>query len=346
MRQLNYREIASFCQELAWLVHSGVRVGDGLHLLAEEEKEEAWKACLETMAEQADDGIYLSEIIKNAGCFPVYVQGILNVGETAGRLEEALHALTRYYEERDRMNNRIRGALMYPSILLLLMLIVIVVLLTQVLPIFQSVFVSLGGELGGVAGGLLTLGSLLNKAMPVLCVLIAVAVGLVIAFSVSAVFREKVMAFWRKKAGDKGVMRKMNDASFAQAISMGLSSGLPLEETMELAAEVLGDVPEAKERCLNCKEELLSGIPLADALKKADVFPPAMCRLLSLGMQSGNGDTVMVEIADRLSEEADEALTSKVEKLEPTLVLITSILVGIILLSVMLPLMNIMEAIG
>ena len=63
-------------------------------------------------------------------------------------------------------------------------------------------------------------------------------------------------------------------------------------------------------------------------------------------MQSGNGDAVMVEIADRLSEEADAALTSKVEKLEPTLVLITSVLVGIILLSVMLPLMNIMEAIG
>ena len=72
----------------------------------------------------------------------------------------------------------------------------------------------------------------------------------------------------------------------------------------------------------------------------------ATALLLSLGMQSGNGDAVMVEIADRLSEEADIALTSRVEKLEPTLVLITSVLVGIILLSVMLPLMNIMETIG
>jgi len=346
MRQLNYLEIASFCQELAWLVHSGVRVGDGLHLLAEEEKEEAWKHCLTTMAEQADDGLQLSEIIKNAGCFPIYVQGILNVGETTGRLEESLHALTKYYQSRERLNNRVRGALLYPSILLLLMLVVIVILLTQVLPVFQSVFTSLGGELGGLAGGLLTLGVWMNKIMPVLLVLVAAAVGLVIAFSVSAAFREKVLGFWRKKSGDKGVMRKMNDAGFAQAISMGLSSGLPLEDTMELAAEVLNDVPEAKERCMNCKEELLSGIPLADALKKADVFPPAMCRLLSLGMQSGNGDAVMEEIADRLSEEADAALTSKVEKLEPTLVLITSVLVGIILLSVMLPLMNIMETIG
>jgi len=346
MRPLTYSEIAAFCQEIAWLVHSGVRVGDGLNLLAEEEKEEAWKACLTAMAEQADDGLPLSEIIKNAGCFPVYVQGILYVGETTGRLEESLLALKKYYEGRNYMNNRVRSALLYPSILLLLMLVVIVILLTRVLPIFQSVFASLGGGLDGIAGGFLTLGMWLNKAMPALLVLMTAVIAFVMVFAVSMQFREKIIAFWRKRAGDKGVMRKMNDASFAQAISMGLSSGLPLEETMELAAEVLSDVPEAKERCLNCKEELLSGIPLSDALKKADVFPPAMCRLLSLGMQSGNGDAVMVEIADRLSEEADEALAKRIEKVEPTLVLVTSVLVGGILLSVMLPLMNIMETIG
>lgn len=346
MRQLTYSEIAAFCQELAWLVHSGVRVGDGLNLLAEEETEEAWKSCLAAMAEQADDGLPLSEIVKNAGCFPVYVQGILNVGETTGRVEESLLALKKYYEGRNYMNNRVRSALLYPSILLILMLIVIVILLTRVLPIFQSVFASLGGGLDGIAGGMLTLGMWLNKVMPVLVVLMAAVAVLVMAFSISAKFRDKIMVFWRKLAGDKGVMRKLNDASFAQAISMGLSSGLLLEETMEIAAEVLSDVPEAKERCLNCKEELLSGIPLADALKKAEVFPPAMCRLLNLGMQSGNGDAVMMEIADRLSEEADEALTKRIEKVEPTLVLITSVLVGGILLSVMLPLMNIMETIG
>ena len=346
MRKLTYSEIAAFCQELAWLVHSGVRIGDGLNLLAEEEKEETWKSCLRVMAEQSDEGVPLSEVIKNAGCFPVYVQGILNVGEMTGRPEEALLALKKYYEERNYMNNRVRSALLYPSILLVLMLIVIVVLLTQVLPVFQSVFASLGGELNGIAGGLLTLGLWLNRAMPVLLVLISMVVVFVLSFAVSATVREKILNFWRKAAGDKGIMRKMNDASFAQTISMGLSSGLPLEETMDLAAEVLKDIPQARERCVNCKEELLGGIPLADALKKAEVLPPSMCRLFSLGMQSGNGDAVMVEIADRLSEEADAALTARIEKVEPTLVLITSALVGVILLSVMLPLMNIMETIG
>ena len=93
MRKLMYREIASFCEELAWLVHSGVNISDGLALLAEEEQENEWKSCLKRMAEQSDEGRVFSDIVKEENCFPTYVEGILNVGEMTGRLEESLKAL-------------------------------------------------------------------------------------------------------------------------------------------------------------------------------------------------------------------------------------------------------------
>ena len=142
------------------------------------------------------------------------------------------------------------------------------------------------------------------------------------------------------------MMRKVNDAAIARVIAMGLGSGLLLEETMDLAAEVMADVPKARKRCLQCKEALESGIPLWDALKDSEVFPASCCRLLSVGLQGGNGDTVMREIAEKLSNEADEVMSDRIDKVEPALVLVVSILVGIILLMVMLPLMNIMETIG
>lgn len=145
-RELTYREIAYFCQEIALLMHAGVGSGDSLALLAEEEKDPVWNKMFAEMAKQADEGKSLSEIVKEAECFPVYMVGFLAVGERAGRLEEALHSLTAYYEERDRMNRRVRSALLYPSILLLLMLVVMVVLLTQVLPVFRSVYASLEGN--------------------------------------------------------------------------------------------------------------------------------------------------------------------------------------------------------
>jgi len=346
MRKLRNREIAAFCEELAWLVRSGVSVGEGLRLMSEEEPEEALKACYLQIAGQLENGMSVSEAMKEAACFPVYVQGSMDVGERTGRTEEALKALSSYYDEKERMNRRLRSALLYPSCLVLLLLVVLGILLTQVLPTFQSVYASLGGKMTGAAGVLLKFGMTLKKVLPAVYVLFGFAALCVFLFSVCTPFREKMIVIWKRGVGDRGVLRKVNDAALAQAVSMGLSSGMMLEETMELAAGVMEDVPKAKARCIRCKEALSEGLPLAEALRSSEVLPPAACRLLAVGMQGGNGDAVMEELAQKLSEEAEAALERRVAKVEPMLVLVTSVLVGVVLLLVMLPLINIMETIG
>jgi len=338
-------EISQVCQELAVLLHAGVMLGDGLHLLAREEGGRTGEL-FASMGREVDGGAPLSAAMEKSGAFPSYVVGLLEVGERSGRTEQALQALSRYYENREQMDRQIRSALTYPAILLMLMLVVIVVLLSQVLPVFDEVYATLGGRLTGVAGGLLVLGRWLDAAMPVLCALLAAAVALVIAFSMSDAFRSKVMSVWQKRFGDKGVSRKMSDAWFAQALAMGMSSGLPLEEAVAMCETLLRDVPSAVERCRLCSSRLTEGGDLAEILRETGMLPAAACRLLTLGLQGGSGDAVMEEISRRLSDEANYALERRVAQVEPALVLVTSLLVGAILLSVMLPLMHIMTAIG
>ena len=346
MKQLNNREISAFCEELGWLLHSGVSVGDGLRLMAEDETENCLEAFLSGMAEKVDEGVPFAEVLEETECFPGHVCGSVAAGEKTGRLEEALSALKQYYEERERMSRYMRNALLHPSFLLLLMLAVLGVLLTMVLPTFQSVYASLGGEMTGIPGGILRVGTWLKEKIWVFLVVFGTVLCLVLLFSVWEAFRKKVILLWKKWAGDCGVMRKVNAAAVAQVMAMGLGSGLVLEETMELAAGVMADVPKAKKRCLSCKEQLLDGIPLIDALKQSEILPAASCRLLSVGIQGGNGDAVMAEIAKTLSEEAETAMANRVDKIEPVLVLSVSVLVGMVLLLVMLPLINIMETIG
>lgn len=345
-RQFTHRETAVFCREMALMLHSGVGVAESLDLLAEQEDDSGWHDVLSAMARLTGGGIPFSDAIKEADAFPAYFTGLVDVGERTGKLEEAFVSLAGYYEERERMNQRVRSALLYPSVLMLIMLAVIIVLLTKVLPMLSSVYASLGSEMTGAAGVLLQLGLGLNSIMPVLCAVFAIVLAVLLVFSVSVSFREWVLGLWRANAGDRGAMRAMNDACFAQAISMGLSSGLTAEDSLELAAQVLSDVPDAQKRCINCRQALEQGNSLVDALGKADIFPPAARRLLSLGLQSGNGDTTMQELAARLSEDADIALSKKIARIEPTLVLVCSVLVGAVLLSVMLPLIDIMEMIG
>lgn len=339
--QISNDEIASLCLELSLLFHAGVSTGDALSLLAEEGLH---RDILTDMAERVDSGLPLSAALRESGVFPTYVCGLVEVGERTGRTEEALAALSRYYEDRVRLARRVRSALLYPAVMLALMLVVIGVLLVKVLPIFDDVYASLGGRLTGVAAGLLTLGQWLEKAMPVLFVLLAAAAVLAALFAGVKPFRERLTALWQNSHGDKGVSRKLNNARLAQALAMGMASGLPVDEAVALSEGLMEGA--ARERCESCRKRLEEGGSLGDALKQSGLLPARQSRLLELGQRSGAGDASMEKIARDLSEEGEAALDALVSRVEPALVLVCSVLVGLILLSVMLPLMHIMSAIG
>ena len=344
--ELTNLETADLCRKLALLMHSGLAAGDALHLLAEEESDGQLQRMLTQMTGLVDEGAYLSQAFEEAGCFPAYLTGLLQVGEQVGRLEETLNALADYYQDRERMQRQLVSSLTYPAMLLVLMAVVIVVLLSKVLPVFNDAYASLGGKLTGMAGALLMLGDLLAGATPALCVLLIAAVLAAALFVLNPKLRKKALDFWHERWGDKGIFRKMNNARFAQALSMGYTSGMPLEDAAELAALLLRDVPPVAERCRTCSSLLQQDGNLAKALEAADLMPPSTCRLLELGLRSGTADGVMEDISRRMQEEVTQDLEHMVAKVEPALVLITSVMVGVILLSVMLPLMNIMTAIG
>ena len=334
-------DIASLCLELSLLLHAGVSTGDALSLLAEEGDR---GGVLKAMAEQVDSGETLSAALRESGAFPTYVCGLVEVGERTGRTEEALSALSRYYEDRVRLARRVRSALLYPAVMLALMLVVIGVLLVKVLPIFDDVYASLGGRLTGVAAGLLTLGRWLEGAMPVLFAVLVVVAAAVLLFTLAQPLRQRVLSLWQRSRGDSGVSRKLNNARLAQALAMGMASGLPVDEAVALSASLMEG--GAKVRCQSCRQKLEEGGSLGQALKDSGLLPPRQSRLLELGQRSGAGDASMEKIARDLSEEGEAALDALVGRVEPALVLVCSVLVGLILLSVMLPLMHIMSAIG
>lgn len=338
-------ETALFCRGLALQLHAGIGLADGIYLLSQDETG-GKRACFQQMAAGLDCGKMLSEVLEEVNCLPDYVCSMVQIGQETGKLEQTLQSLGDYYEQRSRQKRQIKQALAYPGMVFVLMLVVVSVLLVKVLPIFDGVYSSLGSRLTGIAAGLLHLGQLLKGAMPVLLTVLGVALVLAVLYWKVEAFRNYLNNWFRKHFGDRGIGRKFNNARFAQALSMGLSSGLTLEESLELAENLLKPIPAAAARCHACKEQLDAGDDLSDAMASAQLLPPAESRLLTVGLRAGNGDRIMEEIARRLSQQAEDAVEDTVSKVEPALVLIASLLVGLILLAVMLPLMNIMSAIG
>ena len=343
---LSNEYLSAFAMQISLLLHAGIAIGDGLQMLAEDEENPDAKEMLLFLGEKVDDGIPIADAMEESGCFPSYVVHMTRTGEETGRTESSFVALANHYERQRQLSERIKGALLYPLVLVVLMLLIIGVLLVKVLPIFNKVYEQLGGAMSGMAAGLLQFGEFLRASLPVITVLVAVFVIVALVMFFSDKLRAKVVLFIKQKFGDKGLIRQVGMARFASALSMGMMSGLPVEEAMRMAMKFDEGSAKMNERYENCLKDLEIGEPLGDSLREEKVFPSMYCRMISLGIKSGQGDNIMEEISRRLDEDANRSIDGAVSKIEPTIVILTSIMVGVILLSVMIPLMNIMSSIG
>lgn len=338
--------ISAFCLEMSLLLHAGIGLEDGLYLLMEDEPKKANVKILNDMAKCLSQGNTLSDSMKFVGEFPEYVCDMIDTGERTGRLEQTFKALSDYYDRQDRLTKRVKSAIMYPMLLLVLMLAIIIVLMVQVLPVFNKVYEQLGGTMTGTAKNLLEIGQLLGSAVPVLLAILGVIVVLTLIASASGSIRRILTRLVKKIGGDRGIFRKIGEARFASAMAMGLLSGLNTEESFSMAMVFNSDIKKAKKRYENCLKMLENGNPLSTCFKKNKIFSASYCRILDLSAKSGATDTAMDEIARRSDENVQNSIERLVGKIEPTIVVITSLLVGIILIVVMLPLINIMSSIG
>lgn len=340
-KQLTQAETAEFCTSLALLLHSGLGLADSLWILAREGSQ------MQTdLARLLDTGATLSSAMEETGGYPDYAVAMVRIGEETGRLEETLEALGAYYLENTRTARQLKHTLAYPAMILLLMTVVIGVLLTRVLPVFDAVYASLGSRLTGLSGALLQLGDLLRSVLPLLLAVLVAMVAMVLGLCFFAPLREAGLRLWQKWFGDRGIARRFNNARFARGLSMGVSGGLPLAEAAILAEQLVCAVPGAVERAARCRRALEENVPLEEALQTGDLLPVWACRMVCAGVRGGSGDRVLEEVSRRMMEEARASLEDWAAKVEPAMVLLCSVLVGIVLLSAMLPLMNIMASIG
>lgn len=341
MKKFSYDELGMMATALSHLLHAGVGTADAFYLLAEDESAAARKELLKAMAKQADDGLSMANCFQKAGVFPGYLCTLVAVGERVGKTEQTLARLGKYYADMARLKRQLRSALLYPAVLMIVLMAVLFVLLIWVLPVFDGVYARLGSGLTGAAGKLLVLGKVLQGALPwILGVFLLVLLLAVLPFS-----RKGIKALWNQMFGDTGVQKAVNNGRFVQALSLGITSGMTAKEAAEMASNMAFS-PAFQKRCRQCCSHLEEGTTLARALLQADLLLPAQSRLLEAGTRSGQGEKALSDIADRLLEHSEEKVAGMAEKAEPAVVILACILIGLILLSTMLPLMNIMNTIG
>lgn len=335
-----------FCRELHQLVRTGIPIAEGLSMLREDETDPDTRSWLETLCRSTEEGMPLASALRETGAFPAYMTDMVSLAEETGRLEDVLLSLQRHYDRQLRMAADIRGAVTVPVTLFAVMVAVVVLLVTQVLPVFDRVFAQLGVRMGAVATGMMNAGTVLAKAGTGIAVVLAVIAAAALVTALVPALREKFTVWFRRRFGGRGILGQMAASRFASSMSMAVASGLSMEESVEIAAKLCGGAREIDEKTEQCRKDIEGGGSPADALAKSGMFSGRDCRLLKLAEQTGSLPDTLEDLAQRQEEESLRRIDRMVGAIEPAIVVITSALAGVILLSVMLPLMGLLSTIG
>lgn len=342
---LSLRELSTFCAQIAMIMKSGIPISEGLSIIRDDIKNPQGKAILDQLHAQMEQGDQLHVALADSGHFPRYVVDMTEVGETTGRLDEVMQNLYEHYEREEAIAQSIRSAVTYPLIMIVMMLVVIGVLVVKVLPIFNEVFQQLGGEITGLARTMMNVGSLIGRYSFVIIGILVLLILIYALLRATKGGRRFLQRFNTMAFGSRKLKAKIASGRFASAMALMLASGLNTDQSLDMVYRLV-DSDLLKERILLCKQYLSNGHDFSEALVKAEIFTGIYARMINVGFRTGSVDTIMRELADRYQEEVDVQINRMIAIVEPTMVAVLSIIIGLILLSVMLPLLGVMSAIG
>ena len=334
MKPLSNNELSMFCGQMSMILHSGISSTEGLSLMAEDSPEQG-KELLESLISNMEETGIFHQSIRDTKVFPEYMCNMIQIGEESGRLDEVMSALSEHYEQQETISRSIKNAITYPFIMITMMLAVILVLIYE----------QLGTGLTGVSKNILNLGILMNRYAFVLVLLAGVLAGCFLYFTFTEKGRNQFFRFSSKLPFTQKFSEEIAVSRFASGMYLALESGLDTDESLEMAAR-LADHPVLEEKIAKTRALLEEGQGFSEAISESQIFDSLSTRMISIGCKTGAVDMVMKQISLQYSEDINERIFQLISKLEPTLVAVLSIIVGLILLSVMLPLMGIMSGMG
>ena len=334
-------ELSVFCYELSLMVQAGIGSEESVGILAQDARSPREKELLERMHAVLLEGRALSAALEETGVFPHYMLRMVEIGQASGRLDQVLSALSAYYRREADTQQSLRRAIAYPAAMAVLIAVVFLALVSRVLPVFQQVFSQLGVSLSPVARGLMTFGAVSKYvAAAFAVVLVAAAVWVFWMFRTA-----KGQAALSRLLSGTAPYRAVDRSRFASAMALMLSSGLPKDEAMDRSCDLLdgtGIAPALKD----CRDRMAAGTAFADAVESCGLFTGLQAGLLSAGFRAGVSEQAMEELSRRCQADADERLSLLLSRFEYGLVIILCLAVGLVLLSVMLPLLGVLSAIG
>lgn len=336
-------DVVNFTQSLSSMTKAGLPLAQALEILADQSKSEKLKEIVQTALKDVESGTSLSESLsKNPDVFPPSYISILQAGEASGKLGDVLDRLGHTLEKRREFKSKVKGALIYPSIVVTAMVAVFILLLVFVVPKLVEMYDSFGVELPFFTRAMIWASDFIRGFW---YILVPAAFGAVFALKsynktdagniMIARLQMKIPIFGK-------IIRERDITEFSRSLALLMTSGVSIIDALSITRDAVGN-RLFKDDIAQFVNEVRKGSPLSGALKKSTNFPIIVSKLVQVGEETGTTDQSLTNLSDYYEKEVDNKVKNLSTALEPIIMVVLGVMVGGLLISVITPIYGLMS---
>ena len=339
---VDLKEVVTFTRLFATMIDAGLPIVQCLDILCNQTDNKFFAVILRDVKANVEQGATFSDSLRrHPKIFDQLYVNLVQAGEVGGILDTILNRLAIYNEKAIKLRRQVRGAMVYPSAVLVIFTLVLSVLLGWVIPSFKVIFKDLGAsdELPYLTQIVIAVSEAFIHWLP-LIVLAAIGAGAGIYYF-NKTYRGKKLfhTMWLKAPVVGPVLRKVAVARFTRTLGTLLSSGVPILDALEIVAKTAGNVV-IEEAIMFTRSKISEGKNMAGPLMETNVFPPMVVQMVGVGEQTGALDNMLSKIADFYEEEVDVAVAAMTSLIEPVMMVGIGGTVGVVLISMYLPIFD------
>ncbi len=342
-QRVKVKDLAIFCRQFAIILEAGVPIATALDVLKEQTSNITLRDCISDIYEDIQKGIALSvSMKKHDNLFPEILIYMVESGELSGMLDKTFSKMAEHFEKENKLHQKIKSAMTYPAIVLLVAVAVIFVLMVKVVPSFSSILGGFGVEMPIFTRILVGISAFFQSFWWL------IIGGLVAA--VAGISRYRKTDSGRHLFGSmairlpilKQVTRNVITARFTRTMGTLMASGVLIIQALEVVRKLLGNII-IEEKIDSVIEDIKQGKGLSQPLAAMKYFPPMMVSMIRIGEESGNLDYSLDKAADFFDEEVETSVQQLTSLIEPIIVIFLAVIVAFVILSILYPMMSIYQ---
>ena len=343
-KKVKSKDLAVFCKQFSSVIRAGVTIISALELMGDQIENPTLRKAIMDAKTYVEKGGTLSDAMRiNPSVFPPIMINMVAAGEMSGNLEVCLDRLTEHFEKDNALASKIKGAMTYPIVVFIVMIAVVIVVMVMVIPNFTSMFEEMGTDLPLATRIMVALSNFIIHKWWLLIIIIAAIVIGIKAFKKSPV-GEQLFANIGLKAPIFGNLNIKSACSrFARTMSTLMASGISMIDAVEQVARMM-DNKIIRDGLLDAKTQVAKGVPLSKPLKDMEMLPPMLSAMTKIGEETGDIEEMLSKVADYYDEEVEAATNALTAAMEPMIMVVLALIVGMIVAAVYGPIMSMYNA--